>query len=172
MAKYEILLIVSGTLDEAKATEVANEVSNPIAECKPEIVKYGAKQLAYKIKNDNTGYYFQYNFECESPAAINEYRRLCLINKNVLRHLIINLEKDYAYKASVNAKKIEANKKTAEINAKRKAEFEKMKAQRDALRAEEMEKRGIKPEDFKRSYRYPRTTDGKPVVQRPRREKE
>ncbi|MGL4951830.1 MAG: 30S ribosomal protein S6 [Mycoplasma sp.] len=171
MAKYEILLIVSGSLEETRANEIANEMSAPISACKPEVVKYGTKELAYKIKNDKTGYYFQYNFECESPASINEFRRICLINKNVLRHLIINLEKDYAYKASVNPKKIETNKKTAEINAKRKAEFEKMKAQRDALRAEELEKRGISPEDAKRFYRNPRSNDGKPYTARkPRKE--
>ncbi|MGL4950346.1 MAG: 30S ribosomal protein S6 [Mycoplasma sp.] len=171
MAKYEILLVVSGSLEENKANDIANEVSATIAVNKPEIVKYGTKQLAYKIKNDNTGYYFQYNFESESPAEINEFRRLCLINKNILRHLIINLEKDYAYKASVNPKKIEANKKTAEINAKRKAEFEKMKAQRDALRAEEFEKRGINPEDAKRYVRTPRSADGKPqAARKPRKD--
>ncbi len=134
MAKYEIMLVVSGSLDEKAASKVATEVTTSIKDCKAKVTEYGSKQLAYKIKNDLTGYYFQYNFECESPAAINEVRRLCNINKSILRSLIINLEKDYGYRASVNPKKVERNKKTAEIHAQKKAEIEKMKAARDAER--------------------------------------
>ncbi len=135
MAKYEIMLVVSGSIDEKAAAKVAGEVTTSIKDCKAKVTEYGSKQLAYKIKNDTTGYYFQYNFDCTSPAAIAEVRRLCNINKNVLRSLIINLEKDYGYRASVNPKKVERNKKTAEIHAQKKAEIEKMKAARDAERA-------------------------------------
>lgn len=134
MAKYEIMLVVSGSIEEKEASKIAAEVTGSIKEFKPNVTEYGSKQLAYKIKNDNTGYYFQYNFECESPAAINEVRRLCNINKNILRSLIINLEKDYGYRASVNPKKVERNKKTAEIHAQKKAEIEKLKAQKEAER--------------------------------------
>jgi ribosomal protein S6 len=35
-----------------------------------------------------------------------EFKRLALLNTSVLRHLIINLENDYGYNASINSKKI------------------------------------------------------------------
>lgn len=157
MAKYEIMLIVSGSLEQSKATEIANDISNSIKDCKPVIDAYGSKQLAYKIKNDTNGYFFQYNFECESPAQINEFRRLCLINKNVLRHLIINLEKDYAYKASTNAKKIANTKKSIEINEKRRAEIEKARINRAAGNNEELnnETLGRKPRNYRQNTDRP-----------------
>ena len=132
MANYEIMLVVSGSIDEKAAKKVADEISSSIKECKPKLHEYGSKQLAYKIKKDTTGYYFQYNFECESPTMINEFRRLSSINKQVLRTLIINLEKDYGYRASVNPKKIQRNKKRAEIHAQIKAEIEKARAEKQS----------------------------------------
>lgn len=162
MANYEIMLVVSGSLDEKEAKKVANEVATPIKDCKPKIHEYGSKQLAYKIKKDLTGYYFQYNFECESPANINEFRRLSTINKSVLRTLIINLEKDYGYKATINPKKIERNKKTAEIHAKIKAEIEKAKAAREAERVSNGEETSIETSTKKtKSTKKESTSDTK-----------
>lgn len=134
MAKYEIMLIVSGSLEEKKAKDVANEISSSIKSCKPKVEEYGLKELAYKIGKDTHGYYFQYNFECEDPNAINEFGRLARINKNALRHLIINLEKDYGYRATINPKKIKSNQIKAEIHARRKAEYEKNKEARLAAK--------------------------------------
>lgn len=165
MAKYEIMLIVSGTLDEAQAKSVADDVAKPISDCKPQIEAYGLQELAYKIKNQSSAYRFQYNFDCESPAHILEFRRLCTINKNIIRSLIINLEKDYGYRASVNPKKVAANKKTGEINAQRKAELEKMRLDREATRGQDFdsprgENKDFRSNDFRSRSRTTRTTDG------------
>lgn len=130
MAKYEIMLIVSGSLEEKAADKVADEILSSLKKTKVETTKYGNKKLAYVIKKDTHGFYYQYNFETDEVPLINEFRRLCLINKNVLRHLIINLEKDYGYRASNNPKKVEAAKKRAEITAERKAQYEKAKEAR------------------------------------------
>lgn len=132
MVNYEIMIIVSGSLDEKTAKLIANEIVSSIKEAKPKVEEYGIKKLAYKIKNDTHGYYFQYNFETEKTELINEFRRLCTINKNILRHMIINLNKDYGYRALVNEKKIKQNKIRAEIYARRKSEYEKMKNSREA----------------------------------------
>lgn len=132
MAKYEIMLIVSGSLDEKNADKVASDIVASLKKTKVETTKYGSKQLAYPIKKDTHGYYFQYNFETDEVPLINEFRRLCLINKNVLRHLIINLEKDYGFKAAHNEKKIKAAENKARIYAERKKMFEKQKEARMA----------------------------------------
>lgn len=175
MAKYEIMLVVSGSLEEAVAKSTADEIAQSISDCQPKVEPYGAKPLAYKIKNDMVGYYFQYNFDCESPAKINEFRRLCLINKNVIRHLIINLEKDYNYRATLNPKKVESNKKTIDINSKRKAEMEKARQYREQ-NGEGYERsggeyrnnynRGPKPEGYKGSGDF-KSGDRKPMTRRP-----
>ncbi len=133
MAKYEIMLIVSGSLEEKAADKVADDIlSASLKKTKVETTKYGSKQLAYVIKKDTHGYYYQYNFETDEVPYINEFRRLCLINKNVLRHLIINLEKDYGYRASNNEKKVKAAQNQAKIYAQRKEQFEKAREARMA----------------------------------------
>ena len=130
MAKYEIMLIVSGSLDETAADKVADGILTSLKKTKVETKKYGSRKLAYVIKKNDHGYYYQYNFETDEVPLINEFRRLCLINKNVLRHLIINLEKDYGYRASNNPKKVAAAQKRAEITAEKKAQYEKAKEAR------------------------------------------
>ncbi len=130
MAKYEIMLIVSGSLEEKAADKVADEILSSLKKTKVETTKYGSKQLAYVIKKDTHGYYYQYNFETDEVPLINEFRRLCLINKNVLRHLIINCEKDYGYRASINEKKVKAAENQARIYQEKKAQFEKAREAR------------------------------------------
>jgi small subunit ribosomal protein S6 len=85
--------------------------------------------MAYQINNQSKAWYFQYNFESTVPKNIAEFSRLALINKAVLRHLIINLEKDYGYRATNNPKKI----KISEIKAKKFKERQaRIKLERDA----------------------------------------
>jgi small subunit ribosomal protein S6 len=96
MAKYEIMLVVDGTLDAASAKSSVKELVSLIDKTTDfKETDLGLKTLAYKINKLDKGYYFQYNFETDIPATIAEFRRLALVNKNVLRHLIINQEKDY-----------------------------------------------------------------------------
>ena len=53
----------------------------------------GQKELAYEIKKYKSGYYYLYNIEAENDKAIKEFDRIARINENVIRHLIINLDK-------------------------------------------------------------------------------
>lgn len=107
MAKYEIMLVVDGRIEKAKAESTAKELINIIKSANGlKEINHGLKTMAYQINKTNQGYYFQYNFETTNSNEINEFRRLTLINKAILRHLIINLEKDYGYKATINPKKI------------------------------------------------------------------
>lgn len=130
MAKYEIMLVVRGDIDEEQANKVYNELSKELNVDNIQLTKHGLKELAYPINKNSRGYYFQLNFESDNTNGINEFRRLTLINKNVLRHLIINLEKDYGYKATVNEKKIKSNEKRAEIYAKVQEEIKKRNEER------------------------------------------
>ncbi|MDR3249607.1 MAG: 30S ribosomal protein S6 [Mycoplasmataceae bacterium] len=117
MAKYEIDLIIKGSLKEAEVKSIVKEYESLIKKEKDFNVdnEMGNKLLAYKIHGESNGYYFIYNFESEDPSIINEFRRLADLDTNVLRLLIINLEKIYGYKASINTKKIEKSKKTESI---------------------------------------------------------
>ena len=52
----------------------------------------GQKELAYEIKKHKSGYYFLINVE-SAVEAINEFDRLALISEEVIRHLIVKLDK-------------------------------------------------------------------------------
>ena len=121
MAKYEAMLVFRGDLDEKIAKSSLDELVKIIDAKNMKVESMGLKDLAYEIKYLKKGWYFLLNFETENQEAMNEFRRLSRINKNLLRQLIINLEKDYGYKASVNSKKVARNKKVA-ANYKRKQE--------------------------------------------------
>ena len=53
----------------------------------------GQKEFAYEIKKFKSGYYFLYNVEAKDDAAIKEFDRVSRIDENVVRHLVINLDK-------------------------------------------------------------------------------
>ncbi len=131
MAKYEIMLVVKGDLKEAEAKATMNELAKTLNNKEIKVTELGLKELAYEIKKQKQGWYFQLNFESEDQAAMNEFRRLSRINKNLLRQLVINLEKDYGYKAANNPKKVERNKKQAKITADRKKVLEQQREARE-----------------------------------------
>lgn len=135
MNKYEIMLLLNGNLDEKEADKVTNELIEALKVADVKLTKHGAKEMAYEIKKQKRAYYYQMNFESDNPEGLNEFRRLARINKAVLRQLVINLEKDYGYKATVNPKKIERDKKRAEIFAKKQEEAKQYNEERAAYHA-------------------------------------
>jgi len=56
MAKYEIMLVVDGSLEEAKATAAVKELVNLVKKSKNfKTTNLGLKDLAYKINNRDKG---------------------------------------------------------------------------------------------------------------------
>ena len=110
MRKYEIMLILKGTLPQDAAKKVFEELKSSLTSSSNlNVTEHGVKKLAYPIKNEQTGYYYQINFDSDGKD-VEEFRRLSNINSNILRAMIINLENDYGYKSISNidkAKKIE-----------------------------------------------------------------
>jgi small subunit ribosomal protein S6 len=96
MRKYEIMFIIRPNLEEEKIKKVAQDMTKVLEKNKAKIVEskeYGQKELAYEIKNHKSGYYFLYQVETASPEAIEEFNRLALINEDIIRYLIIKIEK-------------------------------------------------------------------------------
>ena len=94
MNKYEMMFIVKATIDEAKVSEVAENLKSVITSMKGEITDskdLGQKKLAYPINYKPEGYYVLYNFEAaaEVPAKINA---LMNIDENVMRSLCLKQE--------------------------------------------------------------------------------
>ncbi|MDR2568077.1 MAG: 30S ribosomal protein S6 [Mycoplasmataceae bacterium] len=134
MAKYEIDLLVSGSLEEDKVPGAIKDLESLISGQKDyKVDQWGKKQLAYKIKKDDHAYYFIYTFDCTDAKVIAEFLRVANINPYVIRKLIINLEKDYGYKATVNQKKSAKSAAQAERYAKKYGEYDAKKTTEKVL---------------------------------------
>lgn len=93
--KYEIMFIVRPDLEEDKIKEVFKKFETVLADNGAKILsskEMGQKELAYEIKKHKSGYYFLINVESDSKA-IDEFDRLALISEEVIRHMVIKLDK-------------------------------------------------------------------------------
>ncbi len=133
MSNYEILLVVRGDLGEKEAEDTIKNLIKVVDKNKDfKLTKLGLKDLAYKIKSFEKGWYTQLNFFTKIPAEISEFDRLAKLNDDVIRFLIINLDKDYGARALANPKKVKKSKKQAA--------FYKKNIERKALMKEAAEK--------------------------------
>ena len=90
MKNYEIMFIVRPDVTE----DVVKSTVKTLEKAKITLSKeLGQKEFAYEIKKFKSGYYFLYNIEANDDAAIKEFDRVARIDENVVRHLIINLDK-------------------------------------------------------------------------------
>ena len=96
MNKYEMMFIVKATIDEAKVSEVAENLKSVITSMKGEITDskdMGQKKLAYPIKKEVTGFYFVVNFDANNEI-VAELDRKARIDESVIRHMIIRLDEE------------------------------------------------------------------------------
>lgn len=96
MKNYEIMFIVRPDLDENTLKNTVKELEKIFTDHKATITlskELGQKELAYEIKKFKSGYYYLYNIETSDDSAINEFNRIARINENVIRHLVLNLDK-------------------------------------------------------------------------------
>ena len=114
MSNYEILLVIRGDLGKKEAKTTINNLIKVVDKNKDfKITELELKDLAYKIRGFEKGWYFQLNFSTKIPNEIVEFDRLAKLNSDVIRFLIINLDKDYGARALTNPKKIKRAKKQA-----------------------------------------------------------
>lgn len=95
MSKYEIMYIMRPTLDDAAKTEVMNQLADVITSNGGTISNvddWGLKELAYSIEDMTKGYYVVLNVEADA-ACVAEFDRRSRINHEVVRHMIVNLDK-------------------------------------------------------------------------------
>ena len=96
MKNYEIMFIVRPDVTEEVLKNTALSFEKILTDGKAKITlskELGQKEFAYEIKKFKSGYYFLYNIEANDDAAIKEFDRIARIDENVVRHLIINLDK-------------------------------------------------------------------------------
>lgn len=96
MNKYEIMFIVRPDIDENTRNESVKTLEKSLTSNKATITlskELGQKELAYEIKKCKSGFYYLYNIESNDDAAVKEFDRLARIDENVIRHLVLNIEK-------------------------------------------------------------------------------
>lgn len=95
MRRYELMLVLRPDVPDDKSQAVVDRTTRQIATAGGQIVKvapWGRRRLAYAIDRHREGSYHIVLFE--SPAeAIAELERSLLITEEVLRHLVVRVER-------------------------------------------------------------------------------
>ena len=96
MRKYEIMFIVKPDLEEKTVKDTVKKLEKSLTDNKAVITlskELGQKEFAYEIKGFKSGFYYLYNIESNTDAAIKEFDRIAAIDECIIRHLILNVEK-------------------------------------------------------------------------------
>lgn len=96
MRKYEIMFIVKPDLEEKALKDTVKKLEKTLTDNKAVITlskELGQKEFAYEIKGFKSGFYYLYNIDSNTDAAVKEFDRIASIDENIVRHLILNIEK-------------------------------------------------------------------------------
>lgn len=96
MRKYEIMFIVRSDATEEERKNTVSALEKAFTENNATITltkEIGQRELAYEISKCKSGYYYLYNIETKDDKAINEFKRIAKIDENVIRDLVLNLDK-------------------------------------------------------------------------------
>ncbi len=88
MRSYELILVTKTSLTDTLRKKLIASVKSLLKDL--EIVKeneVGLKSLAYKIKRETNGFYFDFALEGEIIPA--DFEKKLLENDNILRHLLL-----------------------------------------------------------------------------------
>lgn len=96
MRKYEIMFIVRPDLEEKSIKDVVKKLEKTLTDNKATITlskELGQKEFAYEIKGFKSGFYYLYNIDSNTDAAVKEFSRVASLEENIVRHLVLNVEK-------------------------------------------------------------------------------
>ena len=96
MRNYEIMFIVRPDVEESVVKSTVKSLEKVLTDRKAKITlskELGQKEFAYEIKKFKSGYYFLYNIEAKDDTSVKEFDRVARIDENVIRHLVLNLDK-------------------------------------------------------------------------------
>lgn len=94
MRSYEIMFIVRPNMDKAEIKKTAEDFKKEVLDTKASDIKLeemGQKELAYKVKGFNNGYYYLLTFNTENVSSIKNFDRYLSLSENVIRHLIVKV---------------------------------------------------------------------------------
>lgn len=94
MNKYEVMYIISPTVEEEQVKALVEKFNELISEHGEieKVEEWGRKKLAYEVQDQKEGYYVLVYFTA-NPEFPAELERNFKINENILKYLILNREK-------------------------------------------------------------------------------
>ena len=96
MKQYEIMFIIKPDLEESVLKSTVKSLEKSLTDKKAKITlskELGQKEFAYEIKKYKSGFYYLYNIETKDDEAVKEFDHIAKINENVIRYLVLNLDK-------------------------------------------------------------------------------
>lgn len=96
--KYEMMFILSPMLTEDKRKKVLGELDDLLKSKDADVFHtddWGKREIAYRIKRFEDGYYMIYYFVLPERKDLHEIDEHLRLDQDVLRHLIIRREDDY-----------------------------------------------------------------------------
>lgn len=91
MRAYELILIAKGSLADILRKKLVISVKNLLKDLKiTEEKEIGKKTLAYRIKKETSGFYF--DFFLEGETIPQGFEKKLLENENILRHLLLRIK--------------------------------------------------------------------------------
>ena len=94
MRKYETMIILkSGLEEEARKTVLEGllEILKTNGATIADVNEWGSREFAYEINFEKRGYYVVVTYTTDKVEVNAEFERLCEINPNVVRQIIVAL---------------------------------------------------------------------------------
>ena len=95
MRKYEIMYILNANLTEEERVAIQEKLHECLTSNGDTVEvnekDWGLRELAYQINFQSNGYYVVLSVEAKDDNGIKEFRRICKIETNVLREMVITL---------------------------------------------------------------------------------
>jgi small subunit ribosomal protein S6 len=94
MRRYETIIITDPDLSVEEREPVLQRVTDVINQGDGYLAltdEWGARKLAYEIKNKDRGYYLRFDF-CGTGAVVNEMERFFRIDDRVLKYMTVLLD--------------------------------------------------------------------------------
>lgn len=143
MKQYEMMVIIDPEIGTQAVESSLEEIRSTIKSHKGEITFediWGVRDLAYKIKNRDTGYYAVFNFNSEGDN-LGELNTTIKLDNTVLRHMVVGLPAEFKpeslahidHTTEDNSKEKKEEKKPGKFSAnKKKASGKPEKAEKAA----------------------------------------
>ena len=91
---YEIVLILTPAIDDARSSTIIDRIDRFVTERGGEITKkeaWGMRRLAYPIQRFNEGNYYLRQFSLDGDH-IKDMEALIEVYEDILRHMIVKVE--------------------------------------------------------------------------------